>query len=119
MSPTVHRVIIALALVGFAAAATSAYVHYQIAHDPAYVSFCDVNTTVSCTEVYLSRFGSLGGIPVAVFGAFWFGLVLLLTAASGRGSPELARNVGGYLLVLSTVGLAAVLFLGYEAFFVL
>ena len=119
MSPTVHRVIIALALVGFAAAATSAYVHYQIAHDPAYVSFCDVNTTVSCTEVYQSRFGSMGGIPVAVFGAFWFGLVLLLTAAAGRGSPELARNVGGYLLVLSTVGLAAVLFLAYESFFVL
>ena len=119
MSPTVHRVIIALALVGFAAAATSAYVHYQIAHDPAYVSFCDVNTTVSCTEVYLSRFGSTGNIPTALFGAFWFGLVLLLTVAAGRGSSELARSVGGYLLVLSTVGLAAVLFLAYESFFVL
>ena len=120
MSPTVHRVIIALALVGFAAAATSAYVHYRIAHDPAYVSFCDVNTTVSCTEVYLSRFGSVGRIPVAVFGAFWFGLVALLTVTAGRGgSRELARSVGGYLLVLSTVGLAAVLFLAYESFFVL
>ena len=119
MSPTVRRVIIALALAGFAAAATSAYVHYRIAHDPAYVSFCDVNARVSCTEVYLSRFGSVGRIPVAVFGAFWFGLVALLTASAGRGSSELARNVGGYLLVLSTVGLAAVLFLAYESFFVL
>ena len=119
MSPTVRRVIIALALVGFAAAAASAWVHYRIAHDPAYVSFCDVNATVSCRDVYQSRFGSVGGIPVAVFGAFWFGLVALLTVAAGRGPGELARNVGGYLLVLSTVGLAAILFLAYESFFVL
>ena len=119
MSPTVRRVIIALALVGFAAAAASAWVHYRIAHDPAYVSFCDINTTVSCRDVYQSRFGSVGPIPVAVFGAFWFGLVALLTVAAGRGPTELARNVGGYLLVLSTVGLAAILFLAYESFFVL
>ena len=118
MSPTVRRVIIALALVGFAAAAASAWVHYRIAHDPAYVSFCDINTTVSCRDVYQSRFGSVGRIPVAVFGAFWFGLVALLTVAA-RGPGELARNVGGYLLVLSTVGLAAILFLAYESFFVL
>ena len=119
MSPTVRRVIVALALVGFAAAAASAWVHYRIAHDPAYVSFCDVNATVSCRDVYESRFGSVGRIPVAVFGAFWFGLVALLTVAAGRGTSELARNVGGYLLVLSTVGLAAILFLAYESFFVL
>ena len=119
MSLPVRRVVIALALVGFAASATSAYVHYRIEHDPAYVSFCDVNTSVSCTDVYLSRFGSIRGIPVAVFGAFWFGLVLLSTVAAGRGSKELGRSVGGYLLVLSTVGLAAVLFLAYESFVVL
>ena len=119
MSGTVRRVIIALALVGFAAATASAWVHYRIAHDPAYVSFCDVNATVSCRDVYQSRFGSVGGLPVAVFGAFWFGLVALLTVAAGRGSAELARSVGGYLLVLSTVGLAAILFLAYESFFVL
>lgn len=119
MSPTVRRVIIGLALAGFAAAATSAFVHYRIAHDPAYVSFCDINAGVSCTEVYMSRFGSVGRVPVALFGAFWFGLVALLTVAAGRGSSEFARGVGGYLLVLSTVGLAAVLFLAYESFFVL
>ena len=118
MSTTVRRVIIALALVGFAAAAASTWVHYRIAHDPAYVSFCDVNATVSCRDVYESRFGSVGRIPVAVFGAFWFGLVGLLTVAA-RGPGELARNVGSYLLVLSTVGLAAILFLAYESFFVL
>lgn len=119
MSRVVRRAIIALALVGLASAATSTYVHYQLVEDPGYTSFCDINASVNCTQVYLSRFGSLGGVPVALLGAFWCGLVLLLTVAAGRGSSEVAENVGGYLLVLSTLGLAMVLFLGYASFMVL
>ena len=119
MSRAVRRAVIVLALAGFASAATSTYVHYQLSQDPGYTSFCDINGNVSCTQVYLSRFGSVGDIPVALLGAFWFGLVLLLTVAGGRGSSELDENIGGYLLVLSTLGLAAVLLLGYESFMVL
>ena len=119
MSQGVRRAIIVLALVGFASSATSTYLHYQLTQNPRYTSFCDINESVSCTQVYLSRFGSVGGVPVALLGAFWFGLVLLLTVAHGRGSRELDENIGGYLLVLSTPGLAAVLFLGYESFMVL
>ena len=119
MSPVVRRTVVVLALVGFVSAATSTYVHYQLARDPGYTSFCDIGARVSCTQVYLSRFGSVRGIPVALLGAFWFGLVLLLTAAGGRGSRALSENVGGYLLVLSTLGLAVVLFLGYASFMVL
>lgn len=119
MSLLVRRIVTALALVGFIAAATSTYVHYQLTLDAGYTSFCDINESVSCTQVYLSRFGSVGGIPVALLGAFWFGVVGLLTLAAGRGGDELAENVGGYLLVLSTIGLATVLFLGYTSFMVL
>ena len=119
MSRVVRRAIIGLALVGFASAAASTYVHYQLVQDPGYTSFCDISERVSCTQVYLSRFGSVGGIPVALLGAVWFGLVLLLTVAGGRGSSELGENIGGYLLVLSTLGLAVVLFLGYASFMVL
>ena len=96
MSRVVRRAIIVLALVGFASAATSTYVHYQLSQDTGYTSFCDINGNVSCTQVYLSRFGSVGDIPVALLGAFWFGLVLLLTVAGGRGSSELDENIGGY-----------------------
>ena len=119
MSLVARRAVIVLALVGFASAATSTYVHFQLVQDPGYISFCDINGSVSCTEVYQSRFGSVGGIPVALLGAFWFGLVLLLTVAGGRGSSELGENIGAYLLVLSTIGLAVVLRLGYESFVVL
>ncbi len=113
MSRVVRRAIIGLAFVGFASAAASTYVHYQLVQDPAYTSFCDISERVSCTQVYLSRFGSVGGVPVALLGAFWFGLVLLLTMAGGRASSELGGRIGGYVLVLSTIGLAVVLRLGY------
>ena len=119
MSPLVRRAVIVCALIGLAAASTSTYVHYQLVQDPAYTSFCDVNEGVSCTRVYQSRFGTVGDVPVALLGAFWFGLVLFLTVAAGRGSAALTENVGSYLLVLSTFGLAMVLFLGYESVAVL
>ena len=119
MSLAVRRAIILLALVGFASAAASTWVHYQSVQDPGYTSFCDISDSVSCTQVYLSRFGSVNGIPVALLGAFWFGLVLLLTMAGGRDPSELGQNIGSYLLVLSTLGLSAVLFLGYASLMVL
>jgi uncharacterized membrane protein len=110
MSPLVRRIVLVLAMVGFASAATSTYVHYQLALDAGYTSFCDINESVSCTQVYLSRFGSVGGIPVALLGAFWFGFVGLLALAAGRGDDALAENVGGYtsFMVLGAVCLLCV-----------
>ena len=52
MSPLVRRIVLALALVGFASAATSTYVHYQLALDAGYTSLCDINESVSGTQVY-------------------------------------------------------------------
>jgi len=51
-------------------------------HDPSYRSFCDVSATVSCTDAYLSRYGSVAGVPTALFGVLWFLFVLLLAAGA-------------------------------------
>jgi len=107
-----------LAAVGLAASIASLYVHYRLYNDPAYVSFCDVSETVSCEAVLQSDYASVGGIPVAAFGAIWSGLVLLL-AWQGMASAAHAPAVAGYIFLLSTAGLAAVLYLGYASFFVI
>src|SRR5256885_5676553 len=60
------------ALLGLAASAAAAYTHYHLLYDPAYRSFCDVNETISCTQVYLSSYSTVRGIPVALFGATAF-----------------------------------------------
>jgi uncharacterized membrane protein len=97
----------------------SLYVHYRLIADPTYTSFCDVNATVSCEAVYQSTYATVAGVPIAAGGAIWAGLVLLLAAAmSGRQTPRDA-GLAGYIFLLSTVGLAAVLYYGYASFFVL
>lgn len=119
MSRTSAIAVLACALVGLAAASAAAYVHYHILTDPTYTSFCDVSSTVNCTEAYTSRFGTFHGVPVALFGAIWFGLAALVALAGVAGRPEAAEGVPGYLFAGSTLALAVVLYLGYASFAIL
>ena len=112
--------ILVLAAVALAASVASLYVHYQLIADPTYVSFCDVNETVSCEAVYKSEYGTVAGVPVAAGGVVWSALVLLL-AGYGMRNPrsESAGRVSGYVFLLSVIGLASVFYFGYASFFVL
>ena len=119
MTKTAARVALVLALVGLGASMAAAYSHYRLVSDPTYLSFCDVSSTISCTEVYTSRYGSFAGIPVAIFGALWFVAAGLLAFAGLAARPSVRESVPGYLFVMSTLALAVVLYLGYASFFVL
>jgi uncharacterized membrane protein len=107
------------ALIGLAASAAAAYTHYHLLYDPAYRSFCDVSATISCTQVYLSRFSTIRGIPVALFGAVAFVAAALLSISGLTARPAVRENVPGYLFVLSTLSLAVILYLGYASFVLL
>jgi vitamin-K-epoxide reductase (warfarin-sensitive) len=111
--------LLACCLVGLAVSVEAAYIHYRILFDPRYVSFCDVNATFNCSQVYLSRFGTVLGVSVAVLGAIWFALAGILAAAGVWGTATVRDNVPGYLFALSTVALAVVLYLGYVSVAVL
>ncbi len=115
-----RSLILVLAAIGLVASIASLYVHYQILRDPAYQSFCDVTESISCEAVLESRYSSLFGVPVAAGGAIWSAMVLLLAGHGMRAqkSPA-AADVAGYIFVLSTLGLAVVLYLGYASFFVI
>ena len=104
-------------LIGLAASSASTWVHHRILNDPTYASFCDVNATFSCTEAYSSRFGSFGGVPVALFGMIFFAFVLGLIGLCSR-SATASRNLPGYVFAVSTIGLAVVLYLAYASFFI-
>ena len=107
---------LACALTGLAASAAAAYTHYHLIHDPAYHSFCDVSETISCTQVYQSRFSTVAGVPVAIFGAVAFVAAALLAVGGLTAGPDVRASVPGYLLVLSTLSLVVVLYLGYASF---
>src|SRR5574339_353102 len=115
MSRTVASIALVCALVGLGASATAAYVHYQHIADPGYISFCDVNASVSCTQVYASQYGTFAGVSVAVYGVIWFGFATLLVLATLVGSPGVRESAPAYLFAASTIGLAVVLYLGYAS----
>ena len=119
MNGTARTLSVVCALVGLTAMLAAAYVHYHLIFDPRYASFCDINTTVSCSQVYMSRYSTVYGVPVSVYGVIWFAGVLVLLAADSIGPQTLRESVPGYLFALSTAGLAVVLYLGYISIAVL
>lgn len=119
MTTLVRRILLALALVGLASSLASLWVHARMLANPGYLSFCDVNATFSCTTVYQSRYSMFWHTPVALFGAGYYIVVLLLLAGSVRGPESLRENATGHIFALSTVGLGVSLFLAYTSFFVI
>jgi uncharacterized membrane protein len=120
MKTHARTLIIVLAALGLGASIAALYVHYQMLADPTYTSFCDVNETVSCEAVLTSQYGSVAGVPVAAGGAIWSALILLLALfGMTPARSEKAEAVAGYIFILSTIGLAGALYLGYASFFIL
>src|SRR5215210_5335147 len=118
MSALARKLLIAFAVLGLAASSAATYVHYNLVKNPDYTSFCDLNATVSCKAAYLSRYGSVAGVPVAVGGILFFAWVLLLMWGS-RGKSRIVDSAPGYIFAASTFALAATLYLAYASFFVL
>lgn len=122
MTPRNRSLVLLIGLLGLGFATASAWVHYKVITDPSYSSFCDVNATFNCTQVYLSQYGSFKGISTALGGVIWFGLTVLLAAFGGATTSKERAGVspvGSYLFAWSTIGLAVVLYLAYASFFVL
>jgi uncharacterized membrane protein/protein-disulfide isomerase len=119
MTKVTARLALFCALLGLGVSIAAAAVHYRLVFDPTYHSFCDINETVSCSQVYLSRFGTFRGVPVAVFGALWFVVAGLLVVSGMTARHSVRESVPAYLFVLSTLALAVVLYLGYASIVVL
>lgn len=118
MSPLARKLLIAFALLGLVASGAATYVHYNLLKNPDYASFCDISATVSCKQAYLSRYGSVAGVPVAVGGVVFFVLVLLLVWGS-TGKSRISDSAPAYIFAASTLALAVVLYLAYASFFIL
>lgn len=119
MTPLKRRLILALATIGLGASLMSSYVHYKLLTDASYTSACDVNATISCTQAYLSRYGSLWGVPVALGGVLFFAMVLAIVGLAGRPGVKARENAPGYVFAISTLALSFVLYLAWASYFVL
>lgn len=117
MFRTSRTLLLAFGALGLVASSMSSHVHYKLLADPSYTSFCDVNPAVSCTQAYLSRYGSVFGVPVALGGVLFFVLVLLMAGLGGRATSAVRESAAAYIFALSTVGLIVVLYLGWASYF--
>lgn len=114
MSSRVRWLIVACALIGLGLSGAALLVHYRLLTDPSYISPCDINATFNCSAAYLSRYGSIAGVPTALGGVLWFGVVLLVAFGS---TPTEGESVGAsYLFALTWLGIPAVAFLGYASY---
>src|SRR4051794_28613962 len=98
MSSRTRTLILILAIAGLAVSSASAWVHYRVLTDPTYVSPCDISSTFNCTQVYMSRFGTVRGVPVALGGVIWFALVSLIAVFTPSARPS---NGVSYIFALS------------------
>jgi uncharacterized membrane protein/protein-disulfide isomerase len=119
MSSKSRMLLLVFALVGLAAASVSSYVHYQLLTQPSYDSFCDVNSRVNCAQAYLSPYGSFLGVPVALGGVIFFAIVAVLAGVAARPGSSARETAPAYIFVLSTIGLAFVLYLAWGSYMVL
>jgi uncharacterized membrane protein/protein-disulfide isomerase len=119
MSPRTRWLLLVFAAAGFTFSLAASYVHYKLLTVPNYVSPCDINATFNCSAVYLSQYGAVRGVSVALLGVVFFGVVALVVGlgAGKRNSSEDAATT--YVFALSTLGLAAVLYFAWVSFFVL
>lgn len=95
MHLTARRWLLIFAVFGLLASGTSTYVHYRVLQNRGYTSFCDVNSTLRCTDAYLSPYGSLAGVPVALLGFLWFVLAVLLAWLAASGPVRQAETSRG------------------------
>ena len=117
MSKRAASIALACALLGLVASSAAAYTHYHILYDPSYRSFCDVNETISCTQVYQSRYRTVAAFRSRFLASLWFvvaGLLSVLAARPRRGSRKHSglsfRAVDGRALVDPVPGLCLVLY---------
>jgi uncharacterized membrane protein/protein-disulfide isomerase len=116
MTALKRKLLIGFGVLGLAAASSSSYVHYKLLTDPSYTSFCDVNPAVSCTQAYLSPYGSAWGVPVALFGVLFFALVLLLVGLGAREKSPARDSAAAYVFALSSVAVAVVIYLAWASY---
>jgi len=119
MNRRVRFRLLASSLVGLLASGSALYLYYRIARDPSYSAFCHVNQTIDCLAAYLSPYGSIRGVPVALPALIWFAATLLVTVGVDPVSPRDEWTAPAYVFVLAAPALGVVLFYGYVSLFVL
>lgn len=109
----------ALLLVATAANGYLAHLYYRAKAAPSHAvvdSFCNISDRWDCVSVARSVYAEFLGIPVAVYGAEFFGLALAVTLLAGGGRIKL-RAWDSVVFVMMLCAAPISLFMAWIAFF--
>jgi vitamin-K-epoxide reductase (warfarin-sensitive) len=96
-------VLFILATIGLALSFYALHVEQYAGRKKGYQAVCDINEELSCTRAFTSDYGQTWGVSNAVYGVFFYLIVLMLSIA----------NESGYILVLSLCAVIGSMYLAY------
>ncbi len=92
-----------LAVAGIVLSFYALHVEQYAGRKKGYQAVCDINEELSCTRAFTSDYGQTWGVSNAVYGIFFYLIVLMLSIA----------NESGYILVLSLLAVVGSIYLAY------
>lgn len=94
--------LVTLILVGETISAYLTYAHHRIHGDLAWVSACNLGRVVNCDLALTSAYAVAGGIPLSLWGVWFYGLLFLASVPSFFRQPNLAAQFPALALFAAT-----------------
>ena len=109
-----------LALIGLGISLLIVDVHRELNADVTYASFCDVNSTVSCSVVLSSPYASFAGVSVAIWACLYYiGLIAAgISFIRSRGHAR-RQSLANLIFAAAVLGFLFSLYLAIVSLFVL
>ncbi|MFN8626869.1 MAG: thioredoxin domain-containing protein [Candidatus Binatia bacterium] len=112
--------VLILGCVGLGISIVTEAVHYRLAANPEYTSFCNISSNVSCDAVLASRHARLAGVSVSLWAiAYYLTLVTVAAVLARATRARIREKLAQGLLLLAAWALLFSLYMAAIAFAVL
>jgi vitamin-K-epoxide reductase (warfarin-sensitive) len=71
-------VVLILAAVGIVVCAYAYFVEQKVKNDATYKAACDINSKISCSKAFNSKYSNVIGISNTLIGMFFYGSILIM-----------------------------------------
>lgn len=103
--PKTILLVLIFAAIGLGISVVAEIVHFRLASNPGYTSFCNINANVNCDVVMGSRYAILAGVSVSLWAILYYlTLMTLVVAVAGVTRARLREQLALVVLLLAGWG---------------